>query len=103
MSNANEFYRLVEVLVLAQQQDSGLTYSDLANAILKSFVVIPRDELPEVTRVQSGTFEYVRTQGPGGWSYGLTPGDTPSADDPAHLVAIVEWFRSQGLPLHGES
>jgi hypothetical protein len=67
----------------------------------RDFVLIPRADLPDVTRETVGKFDYVTT-GDGGWSFGLGEEDAPSATDPAHLVAVIEWFRDNGIPLNGE-
>ncbi len=90
---------LMSVLIAA---DGSPNYAGMADHILERFVLISRSELPAVNKVESGTFEYIETEGPGGWSYGLHPDEAPSATDPAHLVAIIEWFRAQGLSLHWE-
>lgn len=79
------------------------TAEEVADALLSEFVMIPRDDLPEVRKVESGSFQYVETVGPAGWSYGTHPDEAPSASDPAHLVAIIEWFRKKNLPLHKET
>lgn len=92
----------VQLISTLLEADASADYTEMAQRILDKFVLIPRDELPEVSRVESGVFTYVETAQPDGWSYGLHPDEAPSASDPAHLVAIIEWFRAQGLPLHGE-
>jgi hypothetical protein len=82
--------------------DGSSDYAEMADCILEKFVLIPRSELPNVSKVEHGSFVYVETSNPGSWSYGLHPDEAPSASDPAHLIAIIEWFREQGLPLQGE-
>jgi hypothetical protein len=75
--------------------------AEIVDNLDRDFVLIPRADLPDVTRETVGKFDYVTT-GDGGWSFGLGEEDAPSATDPAHLVAVIEWFRDNGIKLNGE-
>lgn len=83
-----------------ERMDRLPSYAAKAQSLRETYVMIPRDELPAVRRVTVGLHDYAESQGPGSWSYGLSQEDAPAATDPAHLIAIVEWFQAQGIPMH---
>lgn len=63
------------------------------------YIMIPRSSLPEVTE-KDGYVETARDSLGVQWSFGKDPAEAPSETDPAHLIAIIEYFKEHNITLN---
>ena len=81
-----------------QRQVFGFSEVEVV-ATLDGFVVFNKAHLPKVTRSGNSVVTELDDSGVS-WSFGVDPEEAPDETDPLHFIAVIDYFKRNGLPLH---
>lgn len=68
-------------------------------AAAEDFVIFNKAHLPKVIR-DGNSVETLPDDFGVSWSFGVDPQEAPDATDPLHILAVIDYFNRNNLPLH---